>query len=214
MLTSQLLLMAAAPTLGHVLGLPPERAGKLVLNNAPHAVIISVELKKEYGIGLPDATDLELVERPRKVAGGCLRTRWTARFDGPGRPERRALRGLVFSNDEVALSAAQHCPSGQYVGVHNGMDYQGALELLHKLQDVLGASADAIFDCTSDIDLLCTSPDAMRSGLRASRAWAAVRVEGVPTLWLGTRGQAVTEVQFISAKPLTVKVRRKIPAPF
>lgn len=205
----------AAPTLGRVENLKPNAAGKLILRNRLHAPISSAGRAVAASIGVPGVTNYELVETPQRIAGGCVRRRWTAHFSGRhGAPEATRVLTNVTEREEVALAAGGICPAKQYAILNGAINQRHAIALLEKLRRISTGRVRPRIDCRSDVDLLCASPNATRAGIAAIPAWAVMQSGEEGEIWLGERGKVVTIVKMSRDNPDKVTVTREIPPPF
>lgn len=205
------------PTLGSLEGLPPEAVGDLVLSGRDHSVIEAVEFPTFAGPGMPGLVDVDLVEQASRQAGGCVRSRWRAAFRRSAleSPQGDATFHSAYPTTEVALPADAGCAEGEFVHVNPGLTVEEALRALGRLVDVRSGNAEVRFSCTDRTQSgLCQSPLTTREELTRLVARVVTRQDGATELWLGDRGQAVTVVAFPDNDPFSVRVERRIPAPF
>lgn len=119
LLTAQIL---SAPSLAEVEALSPEQAGRLLLSGRTHASILSAGRDTWPG-GTPSFTDYELVEAARPLSGGCVRRRWTARFESSATaPGESPIYAGVRSQEEVALPVKGSCPEDGYALLNGPCD--------------------------------------------------------------------------------------------
>ena len=116
---------------------------------------------------------------------------------------------------EIALPSPNGCPDSGYSLISGGLAPSEAFTLLRRLHQLSTGQVQVSFDCRSEVPSdLCSSPDAIRAGLRSGRAWAVMQSSGSAEFWLGEPGQLVTVVRFALDQPDQVSVVRRIPAPF
>lgn len=213
------LLMAAAgppPALGAIERMTPEAAGDLVLAGRHHGPIATVARQAATGMDPPGLVELDLVERTVTEQGGCIRRRWTATFRYEvGTPAETAILSEARAATEVALPAGKSCPSGQYAGVGPGTATDAAVSALRHLARIRQFGDAVRVACTDETTSgLCAGPQAMRDALARIEPWA-VWARGTETgLWLGKPGQIVTEIRYSTSDPMSVAIKRSVPAPF
>jgi hypothetical protein len=87
-----LLAQAAALSFSQLRELPPAAAGDAVLRDQQHGHIETFEAPTG-GLNAPGVVDGQFVERPTVSGSGCVRQRWTVKFQAaPGRPSTPPLR--------------------------------------------------------------------------------------------------------------------------
>lgn len=206
----------SGPTLAEIEALPPERAGERLLRGRDHEPVEIARRTRQLYIGIPGVTDYELIEAPQAVPEGCVRRRWTARFVAANdSSEASPLFSEARPTEEIALPVANECPAGGYAILNGGLDRTQAFALLRRLRQLATGQVEVNFDCRSEVESnLCSSPEAIRAGLQAERAWAVMRSSGSAEFWLGEPGQLVTVVRYRLDQPDQVSVGRRIPAPF
>jgi hypothetical protein len=190
--------------------------GELLLKGRAHAPIVSAVKIVEHGMGAPGETNYELLEAPQIVPGGCLRQRWTARFQVANDAAEAASRLVqIFPRVEVALPL-RGCMPPQYAILNGGLDSSQALVLLRELHAIAIGTIPAIITCGSQTDLApCGGPQETRAALDSKPAWAVSASSGMAEFWLGRPGSKVaTIVSFPIEHPDQVSVLHKVPAPF
>lgn len=209
-LAALLLALVQAPTLAAVERLSPAAAGELALAGQAHGPVESVE-RVVMHMAPPGVHELEMLERPVKVADGCLRKRWTVAFlEQPG---REAVMTGAQGVDQLSLAPSGACPTGRYVHLNPGLEPSQGFATLRDLQAFTAGRDATGFTCTDETTTgLCKDPSAVRREVGRLRPWAITRVDGDMAVWLGVPGEAVTEVRFKAAGD--VAVSRRIPNPF
>jgi hypothetical protein len=216
LMTMVLLATQAPPTLGALANLSPGAAGEIVLAGKDHEPVAKIVAPAGRGMDPPGMVERQLVERPVAGPQGCSRRRWIARFSHtPGVAEDEATLSSVWASTEVALPGAAGCPDDGYVHLNPGLGASQALPALRYLDDIRLGDAPAEFTCSDETASgLCADPGKIRQALAKLSPWAVTRQNGQMVFWLGTPGQAVTEVRYSPNRLDQVTVSRRIPAPF
>ena len=217
MIGAVLLLIQAsvAPAFSELKPLPPDMAGDLVLQGQQHGRIESVEVFKG-GMRPSGEIEAQLVEQPTASGPQCVRTRWTATFLASSDTNLDTGRlDHVHGKTEIALAEKGRCPAIGYAQLIGSVDQAqgfGALSVLQRVRSEAHGFRLLCSDRTSSG--LCSSDLGTRRALTAVVPWAISREADDVLIWLGTPGQAVTEVRFNPAAPGRIKVKRSVPAPF
>lgn len=213
MIIASILMLAPLPTvtLEQVLGLDPAEAGELVLRGEDHGAVVMVSRSSTGGLQPPYTVELDLVEQPVAEAQGCSRRRWRAAFRFPaGAPQAQATLARRWAGREIALD----CGAREFAHLNPGTPPQQGFAALARLRQVQTGEGRVRFTCTDrTASRLCASDANIRRELAAFDPWAVTSREGVLLLWLGARGQAVTEVRIDPRDPDHLVVERRIPAP-
>lgn len=206
---------SVAPTFSELKRLPPDLAGDLVLRGQQHGRIESVEVRKG-GMRPSGMIEADLVEQPTASGPRCVRTRWTATFFASSDADLDAgTLDHVHSATEIALAEMGRCPAIGYAQLSVGVEQEQGFGALSVLQRIRSAAPGFRMRCSDRTSSgLCFSDRHTRRALAVLTPWAISREAGDVLIWLGTRGQIVTEVRFNSAAPGRVKVTRSVPAPF
>ncbi|TKD50419.1 hypothetical protein [Sphingomonas baiyangensis] len=207
------LLLAAAqagPTLAEVERMAPVDAGRAVLAGRDHRPIAAIEILPPGGLQPPATIDVDLHERPVRVAGGCERGTWRALFAHPNQPRAQARPQQVYRMTRVTLVAEGGCPDTGYVHVNPGLDAAAALRALSRLP-ALGQTRIACIDRTAS-GFCDSGDDALRAKLLALEPRVVTASGGDVLVWLG-EGATFTEVRLPPDAAGVVQVERRIPAP-
>lgn len=205
----------AALTLAQVRQLAPAVAGDLILRDVPHDPVETFEVPTG-GMGPPGMIEAQLTERPTVTAAGCVRKRWTVRFTAvSGTDIELATVSGVYAQQEIALLADSKCPSTHYVHLGRKLSLADGWKALTDLKKVSDPASRTKFTCTDATKSgLCRGPKTISHALAKLSPWAIVRKGDDLLIWLGERGQIVTEVRFSPANASRVMIDRRIPAPF
>jgi hypothetical protein len=205
-----------APTLRDGQGLTPEAIGELLLRGKPHRPIVEALHVPQKGMNPPGMTELELVEAPVIVPGGCTRRRWMAAFlKRPNDTAEDAGLFNIYSGDEVGLSDAAGCAQTHFVKLQPASDTVQAFQMLRTFQKVADGSLRVAFTCkTVKKDRLCRSSATILAGLAGRPPWVLSTEDGSAEIWLQDDGGTVTTIRFRGEQPRRVSVVRDFPAPF
>ncbi|MFS0735904.1 hypothetical protein ABC347_02535 [Sphingomonas sp. 1P06PA] len=213
MIAAVLLLLQSAPTLSDIARMPPAKAGETVLRDQDHQPIDSVETPAIGGLEPPGLRRLEFVERARKDGPGCTRRRWHARFQADG-PDRAPILSGISSTSEIAALVAETCANSEYVHLNSGVEPARGFAALERLRQLRLNEKTPRFHCTDTTRSgLCASDESIIRELTRLSPWAISARNAATMLWLGTKGQVVTELTFDPATPDRVTIDRRIPAP-
>ena len=200
-------------TLAEIERLPPAAAGERLLAGREHGPIEAVVRRPPHGMDPPETLELQLVERAVAQARGCSRRRWSITFSGPA--WTAASSSGPWGAAEVALLRDGACPADRYVHVNPGMEPARALDALAHLDQIRSPRSRAVFACSDRTSSrLCGSRRTIRRELARLSPWAVTREGDDTLLWLGVRGETVTEVRYRAASPNRIIVTRRMPAPF
>lgn len=215
---AMLLSVQTPPTVASIQRLTPKAAGDVVLAGKDHDVITDVVVRKVGVLQPPGLVELEMSERAKMIAGGCVRKRWTVNFNGsPSAPSDATLSG-AYSINEVALRRSTGCPSNGYAQVGSGLEPSPALVGLAYLDRIQRRIAKAEISCLDSTSSgLCNNPKTLRQGLEKITPWLVKQEGDLMILWLGDAKrqymQAVTEVSFSAMTPDKITITRRTPAP-
>jgi hypothetical protein len=200
-------------TLAEIERLPPAAAGERLLAGQAHGPIEAIVRRPPHGMDPPDTVELQLVERAVAQARGCSRRRWSITFSGPA--WTAVSSSGPHSVAEVALLRDGSCPGDPYVHVDPGMAPAQALDALAYLDAIRSPRSRVVFTCFDRTSSrLCGSRRTIRRELARLSPWAVSREGDDTLLWLGVRGETVTEVRYRAGSPNRIIVTRRIPAPF
>jgi hypothetical protein len=209
-----LALVQHLPTPAEIERLPPAAAGELALVGQEHGPIVAVVRRDGSGMDPPGMVTIELVERAVAGEGGCSRTRWEIVF-GVGPDEHVSRRSGPRAGTEVALFRAGACPDDPYVPVGSNVEAPAALDILRHLDEIRSPRRRINFLCSDTTHShLCFNARTIRREVARLSPWQILRDGDVTILWLGIRGQVVTELRYPAASPDRVTVKREIPPPF
>ena len=212
------LLMAGAASLldlEHFEALPPVEAAGLALEGLDHGLLTHVEPDDQRGLA-PGVSVFSAFEQPVAVPGGCRRTVWTIRFskrhDSPG----PALLSSRHAAQGVGLAKAGACDGAAFVHLNPGVTEVEAFGLLARIEEIASGVASVAFECRTEVnDPVCDSPETIRAALRSETPFAISPANGTLELWLSkSRGGIVTAARLDPARPGTLVVEKRIPAPF
>lgn len=210
-----LLLLSSAPTLSEVQRAAPADAGALVLGNTRHEPIVAVEPVPREAPVLFD--DVDLIERPVVVAGGCVRQRWRATFPWAwGKPPGAGRLTRVVPINDVALRGGPTCPVDGYVSVSSGLTPAAALSALVLLREWQAGRATPRFSCVDyTTSGLCDSPAHLRPEIaRLKPRMVSTADNKAVKILMGARGGLLTSLRFVpAARVVAVEVWRGIEAP-
>lgn len=203
--------MLAQVTLGAIERLPPEQAGNLVLSGKTHGVVQSVVREPATGLDPPGSVRISLIEKAEAVPEGCQRLTWTAEFvQAPEAPVDEAALRSAFASREIALAPRKDCSSAAYARVDPRLESSTAFVALKALRS--GVAERPQVKCSDETasDLCRDSATTWREVARLE-PWSVSLQGGTTVVWLGVRGQVVTEVRVIG--PGRFEVARRVPAP-
>lgn len=190
----------------------PEALAAIYLAGKTHGPIQNVERPSGASHGVPGMQYLELVEAPQRVADGCVRQRW--RVAVPAARNGVPQSAEASASTEVALSKS-HCPLSGYVSINPGLSSSQAIAALARLRQPGVLSAQVTLTCSAGVaDMQCNRVSALTDVLGKQRPWLVGRQGQAFYVWLGERGQRVTEVRFNAEGEPSLQASRKIPAPF
>lgn len=216
-LVAAVLLTAPEPTLslGSIRSLSPRAFGNVVLRGRNLGIVEKVETQANHALEPPGSVTLELTERPKVIANGCVRQMWSARFQRAlGDAESAAVFQHAYATTQVALRSASTCLSGSYAHLNPGLSIEEALSALRFLQEVRSGKAKVQFTCTDTTgSSLCRTPQGIRRELTKLPAFIVMRSGGRTEVVLGKPGQAVTVVSYSETSRDRVRVERRVPAP-
>lgn len=203
--------MLAQVTLGAVERLPPEQAGNLVLSGKTHGVVESVVRERAIGLDPPGSVRLSLIEKAEAVPEGCQRLTWTAEFvQAPEAAADDAALRSAFASREIALAPTKDCASAAYARVGPRLAPSAAFAALRAVRSGVADQPEVKCSDETASDLCRDSATTWREVARLE-PWSVSLQGGTTVVWLGVRGQAVTEVRVIG--PGRFEVARRIPAP-
>jgi hypothetical protein len=193
--------------------LPPEAAGRAVLAARDHAPIVAVEPERTRTLQPPGVRERYLVERERRTPRGCVRNRWRAVFRTTPAQADPTLAD-VRPTPEIALPGkGGRCPADGYASLGVDLSPEAAFDALAMIEALRSGkrAPSACRDATPS--RLCADRDSIRDALSAIAPWHIRRDGGDMVVWMGTPGQAVTEIRYAPADPARVAIERRIPAP-
>ena len=204
------------PTLGALDGRSPQEAGEILLTGRNHGPVESTEVVPVGGAVPPGWTELDLVERATMFPGGCLRRRWVMNgVRGPDQPDNATRLDVSYSVDEIALAAADGCPSGQFVRLENDLQPRDALAALKYLDRVRDGRATISLSCSDKTQShLCRSRASVMQALRRGIVGYASREGRAIELTLTGGNEPFTTVRYSTLRPSRLRVERAYPAPF
>lgn len=217
MMTFLLLLSATVvPSVPAIVRMIPVAAGELLLKGHEHGPIARIASPPVDGHLPTSVHQLDLFEHASKRPGGCVRRKWTVTLD---KGERTATEATVVSSPyattEVAVPHRSGCDAAAFVHFDGSLEIDEALAALRFLDDVRRARTTVRFSCR---DLtgsgLCESKVRILRQLARDRPWAVMRRLDTTVMWLGRRGQAVTEISYVEPRAGRMTIERRIPAPF
>lgn len=203
-------------SLTQVREMPPAVAGEVILRNQQHGPIEAFEAPTG-GMNAPGMVEGQLIERPVVTGPGCVRTRWTVKFQvAPGADISAATVIGTYAAREISWILQDACPSGRYVHLSPGVTVDQGWEALASLRKVSAAASRARFQCADTTSSgLCKGSKAIGAAIRRLVPWAVTRDSDEVRVWLGVPGESlVTEVRFNPKHLSRVIVTRKVPAPF
>lgn len=206
------LAIQAIVTLGTVDALPPEAAGRLVLAPREHGPIVAVEPERTRALQPPGYRERHFIERARRVARGCVRTRWMASFRATSASPDPVLHE-IRPTPEVAALNSEDCPASGYATIAPGLSPDAgfdALAILGSLRS--GRIVPATCD-DSTASRLCDDAATMRSELSSIAPWHIQQQGDQMLIWLGMAGQTVTEIRYRPGDRPQIRLSRRIPAP-
>ena len=212
------LMLAQAATnlsLSQAKELSPAAAGDAILHDKQHGPIEAFDTTTA-GL-LPAGVVMgHLVERPTTAGSACVRRVWTVQFRAAlGADIGTAIAESTYSTQEIALSSNGICPSGRYVHLNPDVDVDQGREALAMLKEVSARKSRVGIRCSDETSSgLCSDNDAIRAALRGLKPWAITDSDQDILIWLGVRGDVVTELRFASDQRSQVVVTRRVPPPF
>ncbi|WP_267396733.1 MULTISPECIES: hypothetical protein [unclassified Sphingomonas] len=217
MITLAFLLAQATDTvsLAQIRAMPPVVAGDVILRDQQHGPIEAFE-SPTGGMNAPGMIDGQLVERPTATGPGCVRTRWTVKFQAaPGADISAATVIGTYPTREISWILGNVCPSGEYVHLNPGISVDQGWEALTGFRQVSAVASRTKYKCADTTSSgLCKGNKAISAALRTLAPWAITQDADEVRIWLGVPGDVVTEVRFDLKHLSQVVVTRKVPAPF